>query len=104
MRTLTRAPLRARRLLCAAILSCGASGLVACGHAPTEVAASGTAHAPAAKAEIDVEDEGTHRDVDVQISDLPAPTSLGTGHTRYGVWLRTATGAPTSMIGSPPTT
>ncbi|UJR85703.1 hypothetical protein [Sandaracinus amylolyticus] len=69
-------------------------GVAACGTTPMEVHAEGTERVPAAKAEIDVEREGTHRDVDVQVSDLPAPQSLGEDFSRYGVWMIPSGGAP----------
>ena len=69
-----------------AILILAALGCVACG-ADTTLRARGTERAPAAKADIDLEREGIHRDVDVQIHDLPAPEELGEGFSRYGVWM-----------------
>lgn len=69
-----------------------AGALSACGGATTYVA-SGTERAPAAKADIDLEPEGEHNDVDVQIEDLPAPSEIGEGFSRYGVWMVRADGS-----------
>ncbi|AKF10896.1 hypothetical protein [Sandaracinus amylolyticus] len=83
--------MRGRTLLIA--ITCALTA-AACGTTPTEMHAEGTQRVPAAKAEIDVEMEGTHRDVDVQVSDLPEPQSLGEDFSRYGVWMIPSGGAP----------
>ena len=78
-----------------AMLSCACARVViACG-GETTLLASGTERAPAAKAAVVVEREGMHRDVDVQIHDLPPPEELG--FSRYGVWLTEDGSTPTFL-------
>ena len=84
------------RALIASALPC-ALAVSACG-GETTLRATGTERVPAAKADIDVEPEGAHRDVDVQVHDLPPPEELGEGFTRYGVWMARADGS-TSWLG-----
>lgn len=66
----------------------------ACG-GETTLRASGTERAPAAKASVVVEREGAHRDIDVQIHDLPPPEELG--FSRYGVWMIQDESRPTFL-------
>lgn len=85
-----------RRSIAVLVLS---GALAACGgSATTTLRAEGTERAPAAKADIDVEREGGHNDIDLQISDLVAPSTLGEQFTRYGVWMTRDDGS-TSLVG-----
>jgi hypothetical protein len=85
-----------RRSIAALVLS---GALAACGGgATTTLRAEGTERAPAAKADIDVEREGGHNDIDVQVSDLVEPGTLGEQFSRYGVWMVRDDGS-TSFLG-----
>lgn len=77
-------------LACALALGLGASG---CG-STMEFTARGTQRVPAAKADIEIDDDDEGREVDLEIHDLAAPQSLGDGYERYGVWLVPPGGAP----------
>ena len=80
----------------AAMLACVCAFLgAACGGGETTLRASGTDRVPAAKANVVVEREGAHRDVDVQIHDLPPPEELG--FSRYGVWMVQDGASPTFL-------
>lgn len=70
--------------------------LAACGGGTT-LSARGTERVPDAKADVEVELEGAHNDLDVRVSDLVPPQSIGEGFTRYGVWMVRRDGSPTFL-------
>jgi hypothetical protein len=71
----------------------------ACGGA-MQFQARGTERAPAAKANVEIDDDDGAREVDLEIHDLPPPESLGAEYRRYGVWLIPANGESPARVGT----
>jgi len=73
-----------------------AGALAACGGSTT-MRAEGTARAPAAKADMELELEGSHNDLDVRVSNLVAPETIDEDFSRYGVWMIRRDGTPSFL-------
>lgn len=73
------------------------AALCGCGGA-VQLEARGNERAPAAKADVSIDEDRDGREIDLEVHDLPPPQTFGEQYTRYGVWLRPENGAP-SLFG-----